>query len=412
MSDSRSYAIKFIKNIRAKVSWGTRGGFLLFSALLAYAVVYFFSGESFSELQKYVLFILVLAIGLWVTEAIPPFAVGILVVGYLVFVTGKDNPENVHQYVQTWSDSVIWLVLGGFFLAEGLKKTNLDFALLNIVLPRLGNSFTNVLLGIMLLTALMSMIISNTATTAMMIAALSPILDKYKNNKDISKAFLVGVPLAASVGGMGTIIGSAPNAVAVGALEAIGIKVSFIEWFYFGFPVALFLVYFIWKILVKQYRIKELTLKFSITNLNQPVSSLDNNKRYIMIGILMFTLFLWVNSFWLNIPVAAVSIIPIVGTTFFMIVDADDVRQLPWDTLMLIAGGMALGLAVQQQGIAVHYIQQIDFAHIPYILVLIILAVMTSAFSNIMSNTATASIFLPIAVSITTLFFEVSPVLM
>lgn len=73
------------------------------------------------------MFLLFFAIGLWITEAIPPFAVGILIVGFLVFTIGNENTMNAKRYVQTWSDGVIWLFLGGFFLAEGMKKTKMDF---------------------------------------------------------------------------------------------------------------------------------------------------------------------------------------------------------------------------------------------------------------------------------------------
>jgi solute carrier family 13 (sodium-dependent dicarboxylate transporter), member 2/3/5 len=82
------------------------------------------------------------AVGLWITEAIPPFAVGILIVGFLVFTVGNENTMDAKRYVQTWSDGVIWLFLGGFFLAEGMKKTKMDFQLLQLASSKIWKSST------------------------------------------------------------------------------------------------------------------------------------------------------------------------------------------------------------------------------------------------------------------------------
>ena len=98
-----------------------------------------------------------------------------MIVGFLVMIMGKSDAEQAMMYLQTWSDSVIWLFLGGFFLAEAMKKTSLDLLLLRHLLPKFGQKPADILLGLMLITALISMLMSNTATTAMMIATVSPI---------------------------------------------------------------------------------------------------------------------------------------------------------------------------------------------------------------------------------------------
>src|SRR5690606_11653516 len=116
-----------------------------------------------------------------------------------------------------------------------------------------------ILLGLMFVTAVLSMVMSNTATTAMMLATVMPLF-KEIDNKKLHKAFLLGIPTAAAIGGMGTIIGSAPNAIAVGALESIGIKISFIEWMSIGMPIALLLTYIFWIILMQKYTIGDLRL--------------------------------------------------------------------------------------------------------------------------------------------------------
>jgi sodium-dependent dicarboxylate transporter 2/3/5 len=379
--------------------------------LVALGLSYLIKDSSFTEGQTSVLFILLFAIGLWVTEAIPPFAVGILIIGYLVFTMGNLESENVKQYVQTWSDSVIWLFLGGFFIAESMKKTALDQSLLKIIVPKLGEQSKNILLGLMLITAFLSMLMSNTATTAMMIASIAPITLGLGKDAPLSKALLIGIPTAAAIGGMGTIIGSAPNAIAVGALDGIGIRISFFEWMLIGVPVALVLVFIFWIALLKKYQIKRRSLDLSFLQNTKSKTNADISTTQIRITVIIIltSLVFWLTSQWVGIPVAAVSGIPIVGLTMFGILDADDMRKLPWYTLMLVAGGLALGLAVQQQGLTDYFISFIDVQSLNFYVLAFIFALLSVIFSNIMSNTATTTIMIPLAISFTLLLPEQSP---
>jgi sodium-dependent dicarboxylate transporter 2/3/5 len=403
MADSRSYAGKFIRKINNRVNWHSHFTLFLLSLLIAFSLFYFVSDPAFTETQNYVLFILFFSIALWVTEAIPPFAVGILIIGFLVFSIGNDEPENVKKYVQTWSDSVIWLFLGGFFLAEGMKKTGLDKDLLKITVPKFGNKSDIILLGLMFLTAILSMLMSNTATTAMMIATITPILKNLGSKAALSKNLLIGIPAAAAIGGMGTIIGSAPNAIVVGALEGVGIKISFLEWMLFGIPIALILILTFWYVLIKKNPIKTKTLQlnslFNTVEERLPHKHALLHKRITLI-ILLGTLVLWLTSGFTGIPVAAVSAVPIVGLTMFSVIQSDEVRALPWDTLMLVAGGLALGLAVQEQGLAQYFVGLIPSSDINLYVLYMAFGLLTVIFSNIMSNTATATIFIPIAISL------------
>ncbi len=411
--DSRSYARKFFNKINESINWKSRTIQFITSFLVALALNHFIFSDALSEAQSTVLFILIFAIGLWITEAIPPFAVGILIIGYLVFTMSSLEPENVKQYIQTWSDSVIWLFLGGFFIAEAMKKTALDVALLKFSLPFFGSKSKNILLGLMLITAFLSMLMSNTATTAMMIASIAPIISKLGDKDPLTKALLIGIPTAAAIGGMGTIIGSAPNAIAVGALDGIGIRISFLEWMMFGVPVAMVLILFFWQALLQKYKIKtnRLSLDF-LTNEQLKIENQDSEitklQTRITIIIILTSLLFWLTSQWTGIPVAAVSGIPIVGLTMFRILNADDMRKLPWDTLMLVAGGLALGLAVQQQGLTDYFISFINLASLNYYVLLLVFAIISVVFSNFMSNTATTTIMVPLALSVTAALPEVS----
>lgn len=413
--DSRRYSKKIIGKINQKISeklrWQSRTLQFVISFLAALGLTYLIKDPGFTEGQTSVLFILLFAIGLWVTEAIPPFAVGVLIIGYLVFTMSNLETENVTQYLHTWSDSVIWLFLGGFFIAEAMKKTALDQSLLKLIVAKLGEQPKYILLGLMLITAFLSMLMSNTATTAMMIASITPITYSLGKEAPITKALLIGIPTAAAIGGMGTIIGSAPNAIAVGALEGIGIRISFLEWMIIGIPLAFVLIFIFWGALLKKYQIerKSMDLSFLQKTKQHIDDTISSTQIRLTLIIILASLLFWLTSQWTGIPVSAVSGIPIVGFTMFGILDADDMRKLPWDTLMLVAGGLALGLAVQQQGLTDYFISFIDVQYFNFYLLAFMFALLSVIFSNIMSNTATTTIMVPLAISFTILLPEESP---
>lgn len=404
MSDSRTYSLS---KFSSKIERQTKAIFFLSTLIVSFLLVYFLRDSSFTVTQDYTLFLLFFAIGLWITEAIPPFAVGILIIGFLVFTMGSNPDIDVMQYVQTWSDGVIWLFLGGFFLAEAMHKTQLDSSLLKFVLPKLGNNSKNVLLGLMMVTAVLSMLMSNTATTSMILGAITPLIVNLGKKAPLVRALIIGVPAAASLGGMGTIIGSAPNAIAVGALEAVGITISFIEWMAIGIPAAMLLVFVFYKLLEKRYNLKNEVISLDFLTSNEIVADKDEEetkiKKNIVIIILAGTLVLWLTSQWTGIPVAVVSGIPIVLLTMLGIIDSEDVRKLPWDTLMLVAGGLSLGLAIQEQGIAQYFVQRIQYFHLNYYVMIVIFGYASVLLSNFMSNTAATTILVPLGISLVTL---------
>ncbi len=407
MNDSRRASTRLLR-MRRVVEYQTRIIFFLSSILVALFLTHQLGDPSFSETQNYVMFLLFFSVGLWVTEAVPPFAVGIMIVGFLVFFLGSDyfntQPESVKKYVNTWSDSVIWLLLGGFFLAEGMKKAGLDVSLFRFTITRFGTKPEKLLLGIMLTTCVISMVMSNTATCAMMLAMISPLLLGLDKEANFSKALLLGIAAAATLGGMGTIIGSPPNAIAVGSLETLGIKISFTEWMVFGVPIALTLMYFTWKLLIRKYpaEIKEVDLSLiPMSDIHEDEDEIDVEarkiRRRIMLAILGITAALWLTNNWHGIPVAAVSGIPIILLTMLGIINGDDVRQLPWETLMLVAGGLSLGLAIKETGLAAYFITKLQYLDLNFYLLLLAFALVTVALSNVMSNTAAATILTPVA---------------
>ena len=386
----------------------------LFAASLALALVLMLvtAGENFTYAQHCVLFLLYFAVLLWVTEAAAPFAVSIFIVGYLVFALGKEDGIDVGIYVRTWSDGIIMLFLGGFFLAEGMKKTRLDYKLLQKLLPLFGRQSKYVLLGLMLATACISMLMSNTATTAMMIATAAPLYNHSKNN--FARALLLGIPAAASIGGMGTPVGSPPNAITIGALAAKNIHVSFLDWMIVGMPLAIILTLVFWRILTSAYQIgsDRLDTAFLYTGAGDTPRETSKLQDVIMMLILVLTLFLWLTAKQFHIPIAVVSGIPIAGLTLTGILNGKDVRALPWDTLMLVAGGLALGLAIEEHHLANYYVAKLQHVQVNFYLLVVLFALVTVGLSNFMSNTAATAILVPVALSSAALAGDANPLIL
>ena len=386
----------------------------LLCILGALFLTHLIKGPDFNDPQIYVLFLLFFSIGLWVSEAVPPFATGIMIIGFLVFALGAEEIEgdygiDVMAYVNTWSDSVIWLLLGGFFLAQAMTNTGLDLKMFDFATKRFGSSPSKLLIGLMLSTAIASMFISNTATTAMVFAALTPLFAKADELPHFSKALILGIPAAASVGGMGTLIGSPPNAVAADMINNTSetVTIGFLEWFYLGAPVAIALVVILWQALKWKYPLKndkidlDLLIPEELQTDDQEVYTNRKLQRRIVMIVLGVTVLLWLTERVHKIPIAAVSGIPIIALTMVGIVNSNDVRKLPWDTLMLVAGGLSLGLALQHTGLSEYFVAMLGGIRIAPILIILIFALVTVVLSNIMSNTAAVSILVPASVIMT-----------
>ncbi|MCP4123256.1 MAG: DASS family sodium-coupled anion symporter [Bacteroidetes bacterium] len=407
MADSRRASVRHLRMERV-VETQQRIIYFLLSILVALGLTWFLGEPDFTAPMNYVMFLLFFSIGLWISEAIPPFAVGIMIVGFLVFALGREDMSadhiQVEKFVNTWSNSVIWLLLGGFFLAEGMKKTGLDKDVFRLSVLKYDNKPRAILLRIMLATAVASMVMSNTATTAMMIASMMPLLAGLDNDSPFAKSLLIGIPSAAAIGGMGTIIGSPPNAIAVDTInrmDNLPFQIGFLEWMAFGVPIAIILTLAFWGVLIKRFVPKMDTLDLSALKVEQEVNPVELRelklRKRIVLVVLGLTILLWLTEKVHHIPAAAVSGIPIIALTMVSIVSGDDVRKLPWDTLMLVAGGLSLGLAIEETGLAAHFVEKLGEVQMGYWFLVIVFAMATVIFSNIMSNTATATILIPMA---------------
>jgi sodium-dependent dicarboxylate transporter 2/3/5 len=337
-----------------------------------------------TPVEQRVLALFLLAALFWILEPIPIFATSVLIIvlelimisdaglGLLRYDSAGAELSNLLDYrdiMATFASPVILLFLGGFFLAMSAVKFRLDQSLAAVLLRPFGQKPTRLLLGIMAITAVFSMFMSNTATTAMMLAVLAPVLPLFEPGDRGRVAFTLGVPFAANIGGVGTPIGTPPNAIALKYLtgdDAIG----FGQWMSFGVPLVLVLLLGIWLLLITLYpaRTPALELKFKTRFLRTP-------KAYIVYATFILTLLLWLTDFWHGMNSYVVSMIPVAVFLSFGIIGKEDLKNISWDVLWLVAGGIALGLALEKSGLATRLVTLIPFAGLSALTVLIYIGI-------------------------------------
>src|SRR3954470_16912357 len=373
------------------------------SLVVALTLTFLLKEPTFTDSQVYALFILFFAISLWITEAIPPFAVSLFIFAYLVFTFGNPNlnsaPVKIDRYVNTFSSRVIWLLLGGFFMAAAMAKTGLDTKLLSLTLKVSGTKPRNILIALMFTTMVAAMLMSDSAATSMVVAAITPLLVSL-GKSGINKALLLGVSIAAAVGGMGTILAST-NATAAGLVEETGKRIDFLDWMLYGVPVSLALTAICCYALIRKY-IRDsppVSLDFLKPVSAQPETD-TKGQRTIVLIVLIVTILFWVTGSIHGISVAAISAIPIVALTVSGILTSNDIKTLPWDTLFLVAGGLSLGEALQSTGVLDQYAVLLKTMNAPPIIFLLILAYLGMIGANVMSGVACCMLLIPLGMAV------------
>ncbi len=302
------------------------------------------------------------------------------------------NVMNQKATMGTFADPIIMLFLGGFFLAAAATKYRLDLNLAKVLLKPFGTNPKFVLLGLMSITALFSMFMSNTATAAMMLAILAPVLALFAPEDKGRAAFALSIPIAANIGGMGTPIGTPPNAIALKALQGAGFDVSFGTWLMFGIPYVIILILFAWVLLLWLFPISQKTLELKVGG-----KFLKTPKAIIVYITFAVTVFMWVTGKGLHgLDSNAVAMIPIAVFALTQVITKDDLKEMSWDTLWLVAGGFALGLALQDTGLAKNLIGSIPFDQWSPMLLMVGTGVICLFMANFMSHTATAALLIPI----------------
>jgi solute carrier family 13 (sodium-dependent dicarboxylate transporter), member 2/3/5 len=345
--------------------------------------------------------IFVLAILLWVTEAIPLYATAVLVILLEVLmlsdqalIGGAGVLPPAASYFAALANPVIILFLGGFLIADGAHKFGLDRNLAAVMLrPFAGNARTSVL-GLMAITALLSMFVSNTATAATMFAVVIPILAALPPGAARTGVALA-IPVAANVGGIGTPVGSPPNAIALGALEAQGQGVSFVGWMTLAVPLMLVVLLFAWWFLTRRFIPSDTPLVLELS------ADFDRSPAAILFYVIAGgTVLLWLTEPFHGISSSTVGFLPVVALLATQVMSADDLRRLQWPVLWLVAGGIALGAGIGQSGLDAWLIGLVAWDALPLALLLLLLVLISVGLSTVISNSATANLLVPLALSL------------
>lgn len=380
-------------------------------AVAFYLIPYEAMGVALNSVEKRVISIFVIAALFWILEPFPIWTTSMFVIvtmlltvsnrGLIFMQTDASgvpyaNLVSYKSIMATFADPIIMLFLGGFFLAAAATKYRLDMNLAKVFLKPFGKQPKFILLGLMMITAIFSMFMSNTATTAMMLAILAPVLALFDQNDKGRAAFALAIPVAANIGGIGTPIGTPPNAIALKALSESGLTVSFGKWMSFGTPYVIVLILVAWVVLLKLFPITKTSMELNVGD-----RFLRTPKAIVVYVTFAATVILWVLGAGVHgMDSNTVAMIPMAVFALTQIITKEDLKKMSWDVLWLVAGGFALGLGLQATGLAENLIGSISFESLPVFVLMISTGILCLFMANFMSHTATASLLIPIIAAV------------
>jgi sodium-dependent dicarboxylate transporter 2/3/5 len=359
----------------------------------------------------------------WATEALPLFVTALLPLVMLPLL----GISSLHAAATPFANPVVFLLFGGFLIALAVERWNLHRRIAFHIILAAGNRPLNLIGGVMLASAALSMWISNTATTVMMlpiaVSLIAVVLPegsaRERDGINFAAAMMLGVAYAASIGGMSTLIGSPPNALAASYLgQAFNIKVSFPEWMAIALPIVVAMLGLAFLILTR------ITFPFSKT--------LAGTETHIVADMLramgpitmpekrVAAVFLVVAAGWIFYPLVegrigldlsdtsiaiagaiALFAIPANWQERRFLLDWQTARRAPFDILILFGGGLSLAQAIESSGLALWIGNGLSFLHgMPLVVLVLGVCLLVTFLTELMSNTATAAAFLPIAGSL------------
>ena len=253
-----------------------------------------------------------------------------------------------------FADPVIMLFIGGFILAIAAGKTGIDAHLAKVLLKPFGSKSENVLLGFLLITGLFSMFVSNTATAAMMLTFLAPVFKQLPP-------------------------------------EGLNLGIGFGEWMMFMFPLVVVLLLLSWFIIKKLYPFTQKTIELKIEG-----ELKHNFKTKVVIVTFILTVALWLLDSVSGINSYTVALVPFMIFSLTGVIDRRDLEEINWSVIWMVAGGFALGYALNGSGLAKQAVSSIPFGDFSPLVILVLACLICYALSNFISNSATAALLMPI----------------
>lgn len=420
--------VRRYRNLRNPANLKTVIGGLL--ALIAYFGVLFldptvYGLPNLTAVEIRVVAIFLTAAILWLSEAIPTWCTSVLIIvvmlltvsdssiWFMKVATAKDPIEVQQEFglgidykaiMATFADPVVMLFMGGFVLAIAVEKVGLDVFMAKALLTPFGSRPASVLAGFILVTALFSAFISNTATAAMMLAFLAPVLRSLPGTSKGKIALAMAIPLGANIGGIATPIGTPPNGVAMkylndpetlDMLREVGQEakeVTFGEWCVAMIPVTLITLFIGWIVLQVMFPFQ----KGERIEIKIQGGLRKGYKTWVVAFTFALTIILWFTGEWNHLNANVVALVPICCLCLTGILSKKDLEKINWSVLWMVAGGFALGLGFNKSGLAHDLVTSIPFASWSPVVVLIAAGLICWTLSNFISNSATAALLIPI----------------
>jgi sodium-dependent dicarboxylate transporter 2/3/5 len=340
---------------------------------------------------------------LWLTELVP-LAAGSLLIPVVIVVASIADAGTV---LQPFFHPIVVLFLAGFLLAEAMRRTGVDRVIALNILRRSSLKPAYLMLTMMGLTAFLSMWMSNTASVAIIIPIALAILEKIPGDigrSGFRRALILGVAYAATIGGIGSAIGTPANILAITFLnEFADAHLGFIDWFYYGLPIVVVMVPVIWLYLILIFRVR---FHHVGSHLNHEVYEADLKKmgglsrdQRILLLVFVVVMGLWLTDRWHHLHTAIVALGGVLVLFFTETIKKEDLNHINWNALLTFGGGLALGTMLVLTGVSDWIALQLTgLVTLPPILVVLFIAGLTLLIGAFISNTACAAMLIPLAI--------------
>ena len=360
--------------------------------------------------QQQVLAIFFFAALSWIFELIPSWVTSVSIIFLLTFVAGDKSlfflrfcPHEGQEpgvlvsnteMLKCFGDPSVILYIGGLVLALSATNLGLDSILARTILKPFGKKSKFVLLGAMISTGVISMFMSDTATTALMLGVMAPVFISLGDDSKGKAALALGIPFSSLIGGVGTPIGTPPAMLAFKALtdgKGFHIQCGFGTWMAYMVPFCIIMIVIAWFLLLKIFPFKTTEI-----NVDFPKKEVKRKSMWIMAVTYVITVMCWVFGDVLGLSNNEVALIPVVALAMAGIFTADDIGKLPWAVLWMFTGGIALGDAMSAVGLSQMLVTSIPFREIHPMFIIVTSALLTWGLSNFISNTGTAALLIPV----------------